>query len=126
MSELPPLTDETLWAILDDKIEDAVVNQLVWQGLGYRWNPQQRQWDNGAVAAEWREVYPEPPDFIESRPATMKLTRSIAAENKQLLKQELGFPGYQVDQLVPRKTRRATMVNWLLGYRKNLDSLPNP
>ncbi len=46
----------------------------------------------------------------------MKLTRSIPPENKQLLKTQLGFEGYTVSELIPRKTRRATMVNWLLSY----------
>jgi Domain of unknown function (DUF1823) len=115
MPELPPLTDATLWAILRDELEDAIANHLVWQCLGYRFHD--GQWDTATVDPDWREDYPEPPDFIASRPATVKLTRSIPKEYKQLLKEELGFEGYQVSELVPRKTRRATMVNWLLGYR---------
>jgi hypothetical protein len=46
----------------------------------------------------------------------VKLTRSIPPENKQLLKEKLGFEGYKVGELVPRKTRRATIANWLLSY----------
>jgi hypothetical protein len=115
---LPPLTDETLWAILNDTIADETVNALLWQGLGYRYNEEQRCWLTDQVAAEWRSVYPEPPDFIDSRPAIVKLTRSIPSDHKQLLKEELGFKGYRVDELVPRKTRRATAVNWLLSYRR--------
>jgi hypothetical protein len=115
-AELPPLTDATLWAILEDSLEDAIANRLVWQCLGYR--EVDGQWDAAAVSPEWRNEYPEPPDFIASRPATVKLTRSIPKEYKQLLKEELGFGGYSVNELVPRKTRRATMVNWLLGYRR--------
>jgi Domain of unknown function (DUF1823) len=114
---LPPLTDATLWAILDDSLEDAIANRLVWQCLGYRL--QAGQWDTTAVSPNWRDPYPEPPDFIASRPATVKLTRSIPKEYKQLLKEELGFAGYSVSELVPRKTRRATMVNWLLAYRRS-------
>ncbi|MGB3199530.1 MAG: DUF1823 family protein [Nodosilinea sp.] len=113
---MPPLTDDTLWAILNDELDDDVVNRLVWQGLGYRETP--NGWDVLAVEAAWAEPYPEPPNFIESRPATVQLTRSIPKEDKQLLKEELGFKGYTVDQLIPRLTRRATMVNWLLSYRK--------
>jgi hypothetical protein len=118
MADLPPLTNDTFWAILNDELDDRTVNQLVWKCLGYRYNLEAQQWENTAVDSEWRETYPEPPDFIESRPAVVKLTRSIPKEYKQLLKEELGFKGYGVDELVPRKTRRATMVNWLLGYRK--------
>jgi Domain of unknown function (DUF1823) len=116
MSTLPPLNSDTLWAILHETLEDATANQLVWHYLGYRYDVATKTWDNTAVADEWRDAYPEPPDFIESRPATVRLTRSIPPENKQLLKEKLGFAGYQVHELVPRKTRRATMTNWLLSY----------
>lgn len=118
---LPPmlsLTTDTIWAILNDAIADHEVNQLVWQCLGYRYDETTGQWDSSQVAEVWREDYPEPPDFIASRPATVKLTRSIPPENKQLLKEELGFQGYKVGELVPRLTRRATIANWLLSYRK--------
>lgn len=107
MTDLPPLNTDTIWAILHDTIDDQTVNRLVCHYLGY---------DNQTVAPEWLEAYPEPPNFIESRPAVVKLTRSIPAENKQLLKEKLGFAGYSIDELVPRKTRRATMANWLLSY----------
>ncbi|HEY9639007.1 MAG TPA: DUF1823 family protein [Coleofasciculaceae cyanobacterium] len=118
MTDLPPLTDSTFWAILHDEMEDATVNQLVWHYLGYRYDDRLQQWDAAAVVPEWRAEYPDPPNFIESRPATVKLTRSIPKENKQLLKEELGFGGYKIDELIPRKTRRATIVSWLLSYRK--------
>jgi hypothetical protein len=44
------------------------------------------------------------------------LTRSIAKEHKQLLKQQLDFAGYRIGELYPRRTRRATAVNWLLAH----------
>jgi Domain of unknown function (DUF1823) len=117
MVDLPPLTDETFWAILRDELDDATVNQLVWHYLGYQYDPA-TGWSSSTVDPGWQQDYPTPPDFIDSRPATVKLTRSIPAENKQLLKEELGFEGYTVNELVPRKTRRATLANWLLSYRK--------
>ncbi len=46
----------------------------------------------------------------------MKLTRSIAKEHKQLLKEQLDFGGYKIGELYPRRTRRATAVNWLLAH----------
>lgn len=116
MSNLPPLNTETIWAILKDELDGATVNQLVWQYLGYRYDETAGTWDTKDVAPEWRDEYPEPPDFIESRPATVKLTRSIPAENKQLLKEQLGFKGYKVGEFGPRQTRRATSANWLLSY----------
>lgn len=118
MTSLPPLTTATLWDIINDNIDDDTVHHLIWHYLGYRFDDQTQRWSADSVAPEWREDYPEPPDFIESRPATVKLTRSIPKENKQLLKEQLQFSGYKVDELVPRKTRRATIVSWLLSYAK--------
>lgn len=118
MSNLPPLNNETIWDIINDKIDDAMVNQLVWDCLGYSYDNSSQQWDINNVASEWREEYPEPPNFIENRPPTVKLTRSIPPENKQLLKEELGFKGYKVGEFGPRQTRRATVANWLLSYLK--------
>jgi Domain of unknown function (DUF1823) len=123
---MPPLTTETIWAILNDTLDDATTIALVWHCLGYR--STETGWDTSQVAAEWKADYPEPPDFIASRPATVKLTRSIPAENKQLLKEQLGFQGYKVGELVPRKTRRATIANWLLSYLRShpqADAQPN-
>lgn len=118
MSELPPLNTETIWSIINEELEDDVVNQLVWYYLGYRQNPETHQWDVTAVDSSWKSDYPEPPNFIESRPATVKLTRSIPPENKQLLKEDLGFKGYKINELNPRRTRRATAANWLLSIMK--------
>ncbi len=115
MLELPNLEIEIIWEILNNQIEDAIVNQLIWRSLGYRWDPEAGQWNTVQVAPDWRELYPEPPDFIASRPATVKLTRSIPQVHKQLLKEQLGFTGYKVGELVPRLTRRATAANWLLS-----------
>ncbi len=111
---VPSLTIDTIWAILNDTLDDDIVNRLVWDCLGYRYDG--AMWINEDVDPDWRSAYPRPPDFIASRPAVVKLTRSIPAENKQLLKEKLGFAGYKVGELVPRKTRRATIANWLLSY----------
>ncbi|MGC1308608.1 MAG: DUF1823 family protein [Phormidesmis sp.] len=125
MTNLPPLTTETLWAILNNELPDDTVNRLVWHHLGYRLRSGDQAdlskpvWLTDKVDASWAEKYPEPPNFIESRPATVQLTRSIPKENKQLLKTLLGFKGYSVDQLVPRLTRRATMANWLLSEMRD-------
>lgn len=116
MSNLPPLTTETIWAIIKETIDDATVNQLVWHYLGYRYNADTQTWDIAGLNSEWCEDFPQPPDFFDSRPAAMKLTRSIPAENKQLLKEKLGFKGYKIGEFGPRQTRRATMANWLLSY----------
>ena len=125
-STCPPLSVDTVWAILNDELDDATVNQLVWDTLGYRYDAATGEWNSYNAAAEWREAYPTPPDFIDSRPATVKLTRSIPKAHKQLLKEQLGFAGYKVGELVPRKTRRATMANWLLSYMRQIEESDHP
>ncbi len=122
MSELPPLNTDTIWAILKEEIDDKTVNKLVWHCLGYRYDIAVSQWDITGVSQEWQEAYPEPPNFIENRPPTVKLTRSIPKENKQLLKEQLGFKGYKIGEFGPRQTRRATAANWLLSYMKQLQT----
>lgn len=114
MSELPPLNEDTIWKILKEALDDSTINELVWHYLGYRYDDQTKNWDNGNVPPEWRSQYPEPPDFIANRPPTVQLTRSIPKENKQLLKEKLGFKGYKIGEFGPRQTRRATIANWLL------------
>lgn len=116
MSNLPPLNTDTIWAILNESIDDATVNQLVWYYLGYRYDETTQTWNHSKVIADWSEKYPEPPDLIANRPPTVKLTRSIPQENKQLLKEKLGFKGYKLGEFSPRQTRRATAANWLLSY----------
>ncbi|MBC1238360.1 hypothetical protein VF14_31280 [Nostoc linckia z18] len=116
MSNLPPLNTDTIWAILNEQLDDVTVNQLLWHYLGYRYDSSTEKWDNSQVAPQWQDEYPQPPDFIDSRPATVKLTRSIPTENKQLLKEKLGFKGYKIGEFGPRQTRRATAANWLLSY----------
>lgn len=117
--ELQTLNTDTIWEILNEEIDDTTVNQLVWHYLGYRYDESTGKWDITNVSEEWRLEYPEPPDFIANRPPTVKLTRSIPKENKQLLKEELGFKGYKLGEFGPRQTRRATAANWLLSYMKN-------
>ena len=116
MTDLPSLNTNTIWAILKEEIDDATVNRLVWYYLGYRYDESNQSWDTSNVAEDWKEKYPEPPDFIANRPPTVQLTRSIPKENKQLLKEKLGFKGYKLGEFGPRQTRRATAANWLLNY----------
>ena len=115
---LPPLNKTTIWQILEEKLDDDTVNQLVWYYLGYRYDAETQTWDNSQVEDYWTQDYPAPPDLIAERPPNVKLTRSIPQENKQMLKEELGFKGYKIGDFGPRQTRRATIANWLLGYMK--------
>jgi len=111
-----PLSRTLLEAVLADRVSDRFVCELIWPRLGY--GPDGSGiWSAGPAAGEvWRGAFPIEPQFIAERPPAVALTRSIAKEHKQLLKQQLGFGGYRIGELYPRRTRRATAVNWLLAH----------
>ncbi len=117
--------------ILDDRISDRFVVRLVWERLGYipaedflgPWDP------TSFTPTDWKDVFPSPPELIAQRKASVHLTRSIPKKYKQLLKEQLFFKGYKLGQLFPRRTRRATVVSWLLAWlasRKELLSEQGP
>ncbi len=111
-----PLSRALLEAVLADRTSDRFVCELIWPRLGYELNGS-GTWSAGpATSAGWRESFPVEPQFIAERPPSVALTRSIAKEHKQLLKEQLGFAGYRIGELYPRRTRRATAVNWLLAH----------
>ncbi|MCP9832069.1 DUF1823 family protein [Synechococcus sp. HJ21-Hayes] len=115
-----PLSRVLLEAVLTDRTSDRFVCELIWPRLGY-WPDGSGTWSAGpATGADWRESFPIEPQFIAERPPSVKLTRSIAKEHKQLLKEQLGFAGYRIGELYPRRTRRATAVNWLLAHLAEL------
>ena len=111
-----PLSRALLEAVLADRTSDRFVCELIWPRLGYELNGS-GTWSAGpATSAGWRESFPVEPQFIAERPPSVALTRSIAKAHKQLLKEQLGFAGYTIGELYPRRTRRATAVNWLLAH----------
>jgi hypothetical protein len=131
-----PLTASELLQIVRGETSDARVNEVLRTLLGWR-ETEPGVWDDALVPEEWRGTdggYPDgPPDFIGSKddysPATdrpvkkavQKLTRSIPAEHKQILRTvlgPLGFDGWKIDQLTPNRTRRATAANWIIYYYK--------
>ena len=118
MSYSWPLSKNLLKEILNDRISDLLVSQLVWERLDYR--PSETSlgiWCAGPTTPEeWRECFPEAPQVIIHRRASVQLTRSIPKRFKQALKTYLLFDGYRIDELYPRRTRRATAVNWLLAW----------
>ena len=111
-----PLSRELLEAVLADRTSDRFVCELIWPRLGYGPDGEGRWLVGPTTEPAWRESFPEAPEVIAQRPASVALTRSIAKEHKQLLKQQLGFGGYRIGELYPRRTRRATAVNWLLAH----------
>jgi len=122
----PPwsLSRPLLQAVLDDRLSDRFVCELIWWRLGYRpvvadggAGSQQPAWRaTSATPAAWANRFPGAPELVAERPANVQLTRSIPAPFKQLLKEQLGFGGYRIGELYPRRTRRAVAVNWLLAH----------
>ena len=111
-----PLSRVLLEAVLADRTSDRFVCELIWPRLGYALDGS-GTWSAGPdTDASWRESFPIEPQFIALRPPSVALTRSIPKQHKQLLKEQLGFGGYRIGELYPRRTRRATAVNWLLAH----------
>ena len=111
-----PLSRALLEAVLADRTSDRFVCELIWPRLGYAPDGS-GTWSAGPATGDaWRESFPIEPQFIAERPPSVALTRSIAKEYKQLLKEQLGFAGYRIGELYPRRTRRATAVSWLLAH----------
>jgi hypothetical protein len=124
-----PLSRALLEAVLADRTSDRFVCELVWRRLGYAPSggvaarndtpagEPPTPWLAGATTpASWAEAFPRAPEVIAQRAASVALTRSVPMAHKQLLKQQLGFAGYRIGELYPRRTRRATAVNWLLAH----------
>ncbi len=113
-----PLSSILLRKILADETTDQFVAALVWERLGYlpgetslgNWHP------STDTPSDWKATFPKAPEIIAQRKASVCLTRSIPKKYKQLLKEELKFSGYSIGELYPRRTRRATAVNWLLAW----------
>ena len=73
----------------------------------------------------WSEKFVKAPQIISERIASVHLTRSIPKEYKQGLKNFLNFKGYKINELYPRRTRRATVVNWLIYWALENDCFSN-
>ena len=122
-----PLSRALLEAVLADRVRDRFVCALVWRRLGYAPTGESpTAWLAGAATPPpWAEAFPRAPEVIAERAASVALTRSVPAAHKQLLKERLGFAGYRIGALYPRRTRRATAVNWLLAQlAERGESLP--
>jgi len=113
-----PLSRSLLEAVLTDRLSDRFVAELVWERLEYRRQSDGNgPWLAGPQTPEpWSVAFPEAPEVVATRPASVALTRSIPREHKQLLKEQLRFAGYRIGELYPRRTRRATVVSWLLAW----------
>ena len=112
-----PISRELLFLVLEDKVTDVFVCQLVWERLFYRRKPNMNDWfPSELTPSYWSDKFGEAPQIISERSASVHLTRSIPKEHKQGLKNFLNFKGYKINELYPRRTRRATAVNWLIYW----------
>ena len=114
-----PLSRKLLNEIIADRITDRFVSNLIWERLDYR-----KKYDNEDILYAgkctpiyWSEKFMHAPEIIVKRSASVHLTRSIPKEYKQALKKYLNFGGYRIGELYPRRTRRATAVNWLISWQ---------
>ena len=112
-----PICKEILFLVLEDKVSDVFVCELVWERLFYVREKTVNNWVTSALTPTyWSEKFIEAPQIISERGASVHLTRSIPKEHKQGLKNFLNFKGYKINELYPRRTRRATAVNWLIYW----------
>ena len=112
-----PITRRILFLILEDKVSDIFVCELVWERLFYINQPSMDEWISSPLTSSyWSEKFIKAPQIISERSASVHLTRSIPKDHKQNLKKILNFKGYKINELYPRRTRRATAVNWLIYW----------
>ena len=121
-----PISQKLLFLILEDKVSDVFVCELVWERLFYVRERTVNNWVPSALTPTyWSEKFVEAPQIISERIASVHLTRSIPKEYKQGLKNFLNFKGYKINELYPRRTRRATAVNWLIYWAIENDNFEN-
>nr|WP_075487655.1 DUF1823 family protein [Prochlorococcus marinus] len=121
-----PICEELLFLILEDKISDVFVCELIWERLFYIKEQPIDAWLPSALTPSyWSEKFVEAPQIISERIASIHLTRSIPKHHKQGLKNYLNFEGYKINELYPRRTRRATAVNWLIYWAIENKSFSN-
>jgi hypothetical protein len=121
-----PICKELLFLVLEDKVSDVFVCELVWERLFYKRDKNIDNWFFSALTPiYWSVKFKEAPQIISERIASVHLTRSIPTEYKQQLKNFLKFKGYKINELYPRRTRRATAVNWLIYWALENDCFSN-
>ena len=120
-----PICKELLFLVLEDKVSDVFVCELIWERLFYAREKHTNDWISSELTPDyWSEKFINAPQIISERIASVHLTRSIPKEHKQGLKNFLNFKGYKINELYPRRTRRATAVNWLIFWSIKSNSLP--
>ena len=99
---------------------------MVWERLFYTKEVSIDDWVHSSLTPSyWADKFVKAPQIITERVASVHLTRSIPKEYKQGLKNFLNFKGYKINELYPRRTRRATAVNWLIYWAVENDCFSN-
>tara|TARA_A100000164_G_scaffold342390_1_gene339829 strand:+ start:242 stop:730 length:489 start_codon:yes stop_codon:yes gene_type:complete len=112
-----PISKKLLFSILNDQVSDVFVCELIWERLFYTKEKSSNDWISSEdTPFYWSEKFNKAPQIISERNASIHLTRSIPKIHKQGLKKFLDFKGYKINELYPRRTRRATAVNWLIFW----------
>ena len=120
------ISKQLLFSILEDKVSDRFVCELIWERLFYIKETYIEDWISSKnTPSYWSEKYDKAPQVISERGAAIHLTRSIPKDYKQSLKKFLDFEGYKINELYPRRTRRATAVNWLIFWEIKSTSMLN-
>ena len=112
-----PISRQLLQLVLEDNVSDVFVCELIWERLFYVRQSSISEWISSEFTPSyWSEKFVKAPQIISERLASVHLTRSIPKVYKQGLKKFLHFKGYKINELYPRRTRRATAVNWLIYW----------
>jgi len=76
-----PICKKLLFLILEDKVSDVFVCELVWERLFYTKELSINDWAFSALTPSyWSEKFEKAPQIISERPASVHLTRSIPKE----------------------------------------------
>ena len=121
-----PICNDLLFLVLEDKVSDVFVCELVWERLFYTRETTLYNWVFSELTPTyWSEKFVKAPQIISERLASVHLTRSIPKDYKQGLKNFLNFKGYKINELYPRRTRRATAVNLIIYWAIENDCFSN-
>ena len=112
-----PISRKLLFLVLEDKVSDVFVCELIWERLFYTREKNTDNWISSQITPDYcSEKFVKAPQIISERSSSVHLTRAIPKDHKQNLKKILNFKGYKINELYPRRTRRATAVNWLIYW----------
>ena len=79
-----PISKNLLFLIIEDKVSDVFVCELVWERLFYTKELSINDWAFSVLTPSyWSEKFEKAPQIISERPASVHLTRSIPKDYKQ-------------------------------------------